>query len=113
MATTEEVKKLAALARITISDEELAAFTKEFDSILAYVGQLEKLELPTKAVKDGSSGVTKVTLRKVGEEKPPLRNVMREDGEPHESGKYTEKLVAQFPKKDGNSLEVKQIIAQD
>jgi Asp-tRNA(Asn)/Glu-tRNA(Gln) amidotransferase C subunit len=36
MATTEEVKKLAALARITISEAELAAFTKEFDSILAY-----------------------------------------------------------------------------
>lgn len=96
MATTEEVKKLAALARISISDEELAAFTKEFDSILAYVGQLEKLELP-----------------KMGDEKPPLRNVMREDGEPHETGAFTERLVAQFPKKDGTYLEVKQIISHE
>ncbi len=96
MATTEDVKKLAALARIKITDAELAAFTSEFDSILAYVGQLESLELPS-----------------VGEVKPPVRNVMREDGEPHESGVFTEKLVAQFPQKDGDYLEVKQIIAQD
>ena len=96
MATTEEVKKLAALARISIGEAELEKFTKEFDSILAYVGQLEKLELP-----------------QAGEVRPPLRNVMREDGGPHESGKYTEALVAQFPKADGNYLEVKQIISHD
>jgi aspartyl-tRNA(Asn)/glutamyl-tRNA(Gln) amidotransferase subunit C len=96
MATAEDVKKLAALARITITDAELERFTKEFDSILAYVGQLEKLELP-----------------KAGEMKPPLRNVMRADGEPHESGKYTEKLAGQFPERDGDYLAVKQIISHD
>jgi len=96
MATKEEVKKLAALARISIPDGELEKFTKEFDAILAYVGQLEKLELP-----------------KTGEEKPVLRNVMRPDGEPHETGKYTETLAAQFPARDGDYLVVKQIISHD
>ncbi len=96
MATAEDVKKLAALARISIGEAELEKFTKEFDSILAYVGQLEKLDLP-----------------KVGAEKPALRNVMRADGEPHESGKYTEKLAAQFPERDGDYLAVKQIISHD
>lgn len=94
MATTEDVKKLAALARISISDKELAAFTKEFDAILAYVGQLEKLELP-----------------KAGATKPALCNVMREDGEPHAPGLYTEKLTEQFPARDGDALSVKQILA--
>ena len=96
MATKEDVQKLAALARIEIGEAELENFTKEFDAILAYVGQLEKLELP----KD---------LR----EKPALRNVMREDGEPHEAGKYTEKIVEQFPQKEGGALVVKQIISHD
>lgn len=113
MATKEEVKKLAALARISIPDAELPKFTKEFDAILAYVSQLETLDVPTKAVKDGSSGVTKVTLRKMADEKPALRNVMREDGEPHESGKYTKKIAAQFPAREGDYLEVKQIISHD
>lgn len=97
MATTEEVKKLAALARIEIGDAELKKFTKEFDAILAYVGQLEKLNLP----------------KDVGREKPPLRNVMREDGEPHEAGIYTEKLAKQFPAREGDALVVKQIISHD
>ena len=96
MATTEEVKKLAALARIRIDDAELEAFTSEFDAILAYVGQLEKLELP-----------------KGGEAKPPLRTVMREDGEPHATEEYTEKLAAQFPAREGDALSVKQIISHD
>jgi len=106
MATTEEVQKLAALARIKISGAELEKFTSEFDAILAYVGQLEELELP-----------------QVGEEKPALRNVMRVDGESHPGGKYTEKLAEQFPArssfaeatkdKEGVYLEVKQIITHD
>lgn len=97
MATAEEVKKLAALARIKISDEELETFTREFDAILAYVGQLEKLDLPQGAE----------------HEKSALHNVMREDGEPHATGIYTEKLVEQFPAREGNALSVKQIITHD
>ena len=97
MATTEEVKKLAALARVRVADAELEKFTKEFDAILAYVGQLEKLELP-----EGASG-----------EKPALRNVMRTEGTPHASGAFTEKLAAQFPAREGDALSVKQIITHE
>jgi aspartyl-tRNA(Asn)/glutamyl-tRNA(Gln) amidotransferase subunit C len=96
MATTEEVKKLAALARIRIEDKELEKFTREFDAILAYVGQLEKLDL---------SGEK--------ETKPPLRNVMREDGEPNAAGMYTKKIVEQFPASKDNALVVKQIISHE
>src|ERR1035437_9271397 len=96
MATTEEVKKLAALARIRVEDAELEKFTSEFDAILAYVGQLEKLELP-----------------KEGWTKPMLRNVMREDGEPHAPGLYTERLAEQFTVRDGDALAVKQIITHE
>lgn len=94
MTTTEEVKKLAALARIQVRDEELEKFTSEFDAILAYVGQLEKLDVKT----DKSA-------------KPVLRNVMREDGEPKEPGTYTEKLAEQFSAREGDALSVKQIIS--
>jgi len=97
MATIEEVKKLAALARLRVEDSELEKFTKEFDAILAYVGQLETLKLP----------------QRKGEDKPPLRNVMRTDGEPHVPGVYTEKLVEQFSERKGDALAVKQIISHD
>lgn len=97
MATTEEVKKLAALVRIRVEDAELEKFTAEFDAILSYIGQLEKLELP----KDGKM------------QKPTLRNVMRADREPHAPGEYTEKLAEQFSAREGDALVVKQIISHD
>lgn len=97
MATTEEVKKLAALSRLDIPEDKLGAFAAEFDGILKYVGQLDTLKLDV-----GSTPHV-----------PALRNVFREDGAPHESGKYTEKLVAAFPKRDGDALSVKQIISHD
>jgi len=97
MATVAEVKKLAELARIRINDADLEKFTSEFDAILAYVGQLEKLDMPVD----------------ITGEKPPVRNVMRIDGEPHPTGTFTEKVAEQFPARDGDALAVKQIITHD
>ncbi len=97
MERTDEVKRLAALARIHVGDAELKKFAGEFDAILAYVGQLEEIDLS----------------RSAGVKAPPLRNVMRGDGEPHAPGMYTEKLAAQFPAREGDALAVKQIISHD
>ena len=96
MATKEEVLKLAALARIEVKEEELDAFTREFDAILAYVGQLDSLD-----------------VGEAGKEAPALRNVMREDGEPHAPGTFTEDLAKQFPAREGDALMVKQVITHE
>ncbi|MFA5942216.1 MAG: Asp-tRNA(Asn)/Glu-tRNA(Gln) amidotransferase subunit GatC [Candidatus Paceibacterota bacterium] len=103
MATKEEVQKLAALARIRVEDAELEKFTQEFDAILAYVGQLEKLDLSVEegAQREGNVG------------SGTLRNVMRADGEPHAGGAYTEKLAEQFSAREGDALSVKQIITHE
>lgn len=95
-STSNGVQKLAALARIHLHGAELEKFASEFDAILAYIGQLEKLELP-----------------KERHAKPALRNMMRTDSEPHATGEFTEKLVAQFPASENNALLVKQIITHD
>lgn len=97
MVTPEDVKKLAALARIQVSEEALPTFTSEFDAILAYVGQLDALALP-KDLKDA---------------KPPLRNVFRPDENPTPPGTWTKKLVSAFPEREGDALVVKQIITHD
>lgn len=97
MATAEEVKKLAKLARISVPEADLEKFTKEFDAILAYVGQLEKLDLP----------------QDLKDTKPPLRNVARADGEPTPPGTWTTKIVDAFPQKEGDYLVVKQILSHD
>lgn len=95
-ATPEDVKRLAALARIEVPDSEVARFAEAFDSILAYVGKLDELVLP-----DAKGAL------------PPVRNVLRTDANPTPSGTWTEALVAQFPVKEGNSLSVKKILSHD
>lgn len=96
MATAKEVQKLAALARIEVKEAELEKFTKEFDAILAYVGQLEKLELP----KDLKST-------------PALRNVFRADESPTPPGTWTKKMTEAFPQKEDDYLVVKKIISHE
>lgn len=97
MASSDDVRKLAALARISIPDEKLGAFAKEFDGILTYVGKLDELTLPSRESRPN----------------PVVRNVMREDGEPHEAGRFTAALAEQFSNREGDRLKVKQIISHD
>lgn len=96
MSNGDEVKKLATLARLRVEDDELAKFGKEFESILAYIGQIQKLQVDTGVSPD-----------------PVHKNVFREDGTPHEKGIYTQKLVQAFSQKDGDYLKVKKIISHD
>jgi len=92
MITTQEIKHLAGLARIEISEGEVSAMTSEIDSILGYVGQI-------------TSATTQVEYSI-----PPLRNVMREDVPTHTAGQYTEAVLQNAPSREGNLLKVKKIL---
>jgi len=94
MINESEIEKLATLARVRISDAEKKALAGEIETILEYVDQIKE------AVGDAEEVV--------GEHK----NVMREDGQPHERGIHTEAIVEQFPKKEGKSLSVRKVIDQ-
>ncbi|HWH16371.1 MAG TPA: Asp-tRNA(Asn)/Glu-tRNA(Gln) amidotransferase subunit GatC [Candidatus Paceibacterota bacterium] len=95
-ATPEDVVRLAGLARVEVPEADLPRFAREFDAVLAYVGKLDELVIPD-------------LERTV----PPVRNVFRADLVTNETGSHTEKLVAQFPQREGDSLSVKQIISHD
>ncbi len=96
MISPEDVKKLANLSRLALSDEEVVRFTRDIDAVLGYVGQI------TKVANSGEKS-----------EKPSVRNVLREDRDPHESGIYTETLLAEAPEREGDSLKVKKILSHD
>lgn len=89
---TDLIKNLADLARIELTHEEEKKFTNELGSILEYVSQLQE-------VKDSE----------VNSEIIPA-NRFREDKEPHESGKFTEDLLAGVPKRKGDYVSVKKIL---
>ena len=95
MVTADDVKKLAALSRLALTEEEVAKLQGEIASILAYIDTIQKVELPK--VPQGSVYFSE-------------ENVMREDGEPHETGAHTEELLAQAPMRDGQYLKVKKIL---
>ena len=94
MISKDEIKKLADLARISIEDEEAVELAGEIDMILGYVGQVKS--------------VTGEMKERVNME--ALRNVMREDANPTESGTYSKELIAEFPQKEGDYLKVKKIL---
>ena len=94
MISKEDIKKLADLARIKISETEAESLTGEMDAILDYVGQVQSV-----TGKD-LSGVD------VGIQ----RNVLREDSEPNQPGTYSKELIAEFPEKENDYLKVKKIL---
>ena len=92
MSDKVNLAALAKLARLEVPDAELAKLEKEIPDILNFVEIIQ------------GAPVSKE------EAVPGLRNVMRADENPHESGVYTEKLLADAPAREGNRIAVKQVI---
>ncbi len=93
--TVEEIRKLASLARIKLSAEEEESLVKDMGNILGYVEQIKEV-----------SG----TLDSQEHTKERTRNVMREDANPHESGAFTEALLAEAPMRKDQYVKVKKIL---
>ena len=92
MITREEIEKLATLARIDISDAEKESLRGDIDSILAYVGQVQNINI------------------EANKDLPRLHNVMRDDVVTHTSGEFTQDLLSLAPSREGNYLKVKKIL---
>ena len=92
MINKKEIEHLAKLSRIELLEGQAESLTKEVDSILGYVSQIKEVK----------GDVEKVA--------PKLRNVMREDVVTNNSDDYTEKLLNNTPKREGNYLKVKKIL---
>ena len=95
MLSKQDIDKLATLARLGLSDEEKTGLEKDLTAILGYVSELEK----------ATAGFSDQLID------PNLTvNAMREDREPHEPRVYTDALLANAPKRQGDYLVVKAII---
>jgi aspartyl-tRNA(Asn)/glutamyl-tRNA(Gln) amidotransferase subunit C len=87
----KDVENLAELARLELTEEEKKEILHDMDGILAYVKQIEEVE-----VEDIKSD-------------PELRNVWREDAE--EARAFSPELIAQqFPNSQDGFLKVKKIL---
>ncbi len=90
----KDIEHLAKLARIKLTDTEAHALAADITGILGYVSEINEITA-------SASGEKKVGT---------LHNVMREDGEPHEPGIYTEALLDAAPERDGQYIKVKKIL---
>jgi len=91
---TVDIRALAKLARLEVSAEELARLEKEIPTILEFVRTIQGVDI---------SGV---------QEDKGLRNVMRFDENPHETGLHTKKLLDAAPAREGDRIAVKQVISR-
>ncbi len=97
--TQEEVRHLAKLARIELTEQEIVKFAKEMSAVLDYVSKVKQL-----------AGEDDVSL------KPTVGaryNVFRPDLVTNEPEAYTKELLAEMPKTEGRYLVVKKILQTD
>ena len=95
MTGNVDVRALATLARLEVSDEELSKLESQIPDILSFVETIQKVSAEAPAAG------------------PALTNVMREDANPHESGIYTEELLSAAPSRRGNYVAVKQVLSKE
>jgi aspartyl-tRNA(Asn)/glutamyl-tRNA(Gln) amidotransferase subunit C len=93
--TRDDVLKLAHLARLTITDEEVEKYRLELSEILHYVEQLQNADV------EGLEPTSQVT---------GLKNVMRED-EIADYGVTPDDLLATSPRTEGRHVKVNRMIS--
>lgn len=92
--TREDILKLARLARLSLTDDEVEQFAKEISSILEYVEQLQGVDV------SGLGPTSQVT---------GLMNVMRPD-EAKDYGATPDELLKNVPATEDRQLKVKRMI---
>lgn len=94
---SKEIKKLADLARIDMSEEEMEGVAKDFQSILAYVGQVQEV-----------SGEMGDEIK--NKDDYFTRNVTREDIVTNKSKENTDKILSNTPETEDGFVKVKKIM---
>src|SRR3990167_757962 len=90
--TEAEVRKVASLARLDLSDKEVETYTEQLSAILGYVGELQNVDTDN----------VKITSQVTG-----LSNVMREDKV--EACDSMAELINMAPASENNLIKVKAV----
>lgn len=95
MISKEQVIKIAALARMNLSEKETEKMSKDLESILNYIDQLNRADI------SGSD---------LSEEKIHSNSSLREDCAVSQSEKTIELMLNQAPQKEEGYIKVKEIL---
>ena len=98
MITKDQVKHIAELTRLKLTEEEVNKYQKELAKILDYVGQLQKID--TKDIPPCSGGTD-------------LKNVFRKDESEIKIKEKSQKLVDQAPSKQKDLIKTKGVFTKN
>lgn len=90
-----DVEKLAKLARVKLDSDEKEKLQKDFEAILAYINKLQKADLSVTAEETDLANDNK--------------NILREDDNAHNAGKFSKDLLGEAPSKEDNFIKVKHV----
>ncbi len=93
MLEKKDIEKLAKLSRIEVPEEEKDVLIKDLEAVLGYVSEIKE-----------------VVTGDVEPEAGRLRNVMREDANPHKSGIFSENIMDNVPSQKDGYVKVKKIL---
>lgn len=91
----EQIKHIAMLSRLSLSDKEIAMYSSQLSQIFSYVEQLNEVNT------DDVPETTQVT---------GLKNVFVEDEPVQIDDQMRQKLLQQFPDRNGDLLRVQQVL---
>lgn len=90
----DEIKHLAELSRLELSENELEMYAKDIPEILGYVDKLKEVSTSDSERVESAS----------------VRNVFREDDSEQESGIHTENILNEAPDTKDGFVKVKKIL---
>ncbi|BCX15585.1 MAG: aspartyl/glutamyl-tRNA(Asn/Gln) amidotransferase subunit C [Candidatus Parcubacteria bacterium] len=99
MLNIENVKYLAKLARLDISDDEALELKNDLDKILKYVEKINELKL------DSLDTLTNIIERLELREDKDLANISNDDYQDE-----VERIINNFPDKDNRYLKVPKVL---
>lgn len=99
--TKDEIKHLAELSRLELTDEEIKKYAGEFGQILNYVHKVSELTENSEQETDLQIGSSMT------------KNVFREDDNAQEGGEYSEKILNEAPDRHEDFVKVKKILNND
>lgn len=88
----QDVKTLADLARLSLTDDQCKTYQKDFESILTYIDSISAVDVAPST----SAHVHK--------------NIVRNDDESYEPGIYQEDILAVAPDQQDHFIKVKNIL---
>ena len=88
-----DIKALAALARLEVTDEDIKKLEEQIPAILTFAARIQEV----------AGGMP-------ADMNPAHKNIMRTDDYTHETGIYTEALLAAAPRREGDYIVVPQVL---